>query len=60
MRKREKVILVKSVQAPVNSIVDDYHAGHWQPEGEERGEDGVGDVWVENAFRIASSHLLDV
>ena len=44
---------------PVNSIVDQDHTGHGQPEGEKRGKDGVWDVWVEDTFCNAT-HLLDV
>ena len=45
--------------SPVNSIVDQDHTGHGQPESEKRGEDGVGDVWVEDTFRNAA-HLFNV
>ena len=44
---------------PVNSIVDEDHAGHGQPEGEEGGKDGVRDVWVEDTL-VDAAHLLDV
>ena len=53
------VAVVGKAWPPVNSIVDQDHTGHGQPEGEKRGEDGVWDVWIENTFRN-STHLLDV
>ena len=49
----------KTELPPVNSIVDQDHTGHGQPESEKRGEDGVGDVWVEDTFRNAA-HLFNV